>query len=396
MDTFPDTVKGSLMDPLADSAGLYVHVPFCLRKCEYCAFYSVTGADSDSAMRFAGALLAEIRLALQPGTRLATFFAGGGTPVLMVPSFWRDLLAVVRKSAEIADDAEMTIEANPAAVSAEDLRELRSIGFGRISIGVQSFSDSLLRFLGRVHQAAQAEQTLMDARRAGFENLGIDLIYGIPGQSPDIWLSDLRSAADIGAQHISCYALTAEDGTPYARAIRKGESPAPDEQLAADLYFIADEFLTGAGYEHYEVSNYASGRRWRSRHNVGYWTGKPYLGFGPSAHSFDGHRGRRWNVANLHDYISRLESGSLPVEGSEQLTEGQVLLEKLMLGLRTSDGVDLASVLTSDGLPADAASLLATWSTEGLAEVEGRRIKPTPRGMLLADGLAVALASALS
>jgi oxygen-independent coproporphyrinogen-3 oxidase len=383
------------MEPLSDSAGLYIHVPFCLRKCEYCAFYSVAGADSDSAMRFAGALLSELKLALPAGTRLSTFFAGGGTPVLMEPTFWHDVLAIVRKPAEILQDAEMTIEANPAAVSAEDLQELKSIGFNRVSIGVQSFSDDLLRFLGRVHKAQQAEETLLDARKAGFENLGLDLIYGIPGQSPDIWLNDLRSAADIGPQHISCYALTAEDGTPYARAIRRGESPAPDEQLAADLYFMADEFLKGAGYEHYEVSNFALGKRWRCRHNVGYWSGRPYTGFGPSAHSFDGNRGRRWNVANLLEYITRLEGGMLPVEGSEELTDKQVVLEKLMLGLRTADGLDLGKILTSDGMPMQAASLLATWKSEGLADIEGRKVRPSARGMLVADGLAVALSSAL-
>jgi putative oxygen-independent coproporphyrinogen III oxidase len=383
------------MEPLSDSAGLYIHVPFCLRKCEYCAFYSVAGADSDSAMRFAGALLSELKLALPAGTKLSTFFAGGGTPVLMEPTFWHDVLAIVRKPAEILQDAEMTIEANPAAVSAEDLQELKSIGFNRVSIGVQSFSDDLLRFLGRVHKAQQAEETLLDARKAGFENLGLDLIYGIPGQSPDIWLNDLRSAADIGPQHISCYALTAEDGTPYARAIRRGESPAPDEQLAADLYFMADEFLKGAGYEHYEVSNFALGKRWRCRHNVGYWSGRPYMGFGPSAHSFDGNRGRRWNVANLLEYITRLEGGMLPVEGSEELTDKQVVLEKLMLGLRTADGLDLGKILTSDGMPLQAASLLATWKSEGLADIEGRKVRPSARGMLVADGLAVALSSVL-
>jgi oxygen-independent coproporphyrinogen-3 oxidase len=384
------------VEALTEPAGLYIHVPFCLRKCEYCAFYSVAGADSASAMRFADALLTEIRMALHTGTRLSTFFAGGGTPVLMEPTFWRDLLGVVRKSAEISSEAEMTIEANPAAVSADDLRELRVIGFNRMSIGVQSFCDSLLQFLGRVHKAGQAEQTLLDARRAGFENLGIDLIYGIPGQSPDLWLSDLRSAADIGAQHISCYALTAEDGTPYARAIRRGESPAPDEQLAADLYFLADEFLRGAGYEHYEVSNFALGKRWRSRHNMAYWTGRPYIGFGPSAHSFDGNRGRRWNVANLRSYIARLESGNLPVEDSEELTEKQVVLERLMLGLRTSDGIDLGAILSSDGIPEAASGLVSTWGAEGLAEIEGRKVRPSPRGMLVADGLAVALAPLLT
>jgi len=381
------------MEPLAQPAGLYIHVPFCLRKCEYCAFYSVTGADSASAMRFAGALMTEIRLALPPGTRVATFYAGGGTPVLMEPTFWRDLLAIVRKLADLSAEAEMTIEANPAALSGGDMQELRAIGFNRISIGVQSFSDRLLQFLGRVHGSAQAEQTLLDARRAGFEEVGIDLMYGIPGQSPDMWLSDLRSASDMGAQHISCYALTAEDGTPYARAIRRGESPAPDEQLAADLFFMTDEFLTGAGYEHYEVSNFALGRRWRSRHNMAYWTGHPYMGFGPSAHSFDGNRGRRWNVPNLHKYIARLESGGLPVAGSEELTDRQLALERIMLGLRVSDGFDLGTVLSADGLPEGAASLLSTWKEEGLALVDGRKVRPTPRGMLVADGLAVSLSS---
>lgn len=212
----------------------------------------------------------------------------------------------------MAEDAEVTIEANPAAVGLKDLQDLRRSGFNRLSIGVQSFDDALLEFLGRVHNGAQAEEMVRDARKAGFESIGIDLMYGIPGQTREDWLKDLRSAVDLGAEHISCYSLTVEDGTPYGHSVKSGDAPVPDESLVAELYRATDELLSRAGYQHYEVSNYAAGRKWRSRHNTAYWSGAAYLGFGPSAHSYDGRSRRSWNRLGLNEYLEAVESGGLP------------------------------------------------------------------------------------
>jgi oxygen-independent coproporphyrinogen-3 oxidase len=293
------------------------------------------------------------------------------------------------------DDAEMTIEANPAAVSSSDLQHLRRIGFNRLSIGVQSFDDSLLEFLGRVHKGSHAETLISDAQKAGFECIGLDLMYGIPGQTLEGWKDDLRSAADLGVKHVSCYALTVEEGTPYGHSIQIGDSPAPDERLTVELYQTAHEFLTGGGYEHYEVSNYSLGRKWRSRHNTAYWSGRPYLGFGPSAHSFDGVARRSWNTSSLNDYLARMEAGKLPEAGSEVLNENQKLLERIMLGLRTSDGVDMEQVSGRGALPEAIRNMLSNWVSHGLCALEGERIRPSARGMLMADGMASSLAAVL-
>lgn len=383
------------MPGTAGSPGLYVHVPFCLRKCRYCAFYSIADLDSDSAMRFAGALLDEIRMRMPHDTVFPTFYAGGGTPVLLEPSYWSEVFAAFPPSSRLADDAEVTIEANPAAVSPRDLQDLRRTGFNRLSIGVQSFDDALLEFLGRVHKGAQAEEMVREARKAGFESVGIDLMYGIPGQTAEGWLTDLRSAIDLGAGHISCYALTVEDGTPYGHSVRIGGAPAPDERLVVELYAVTDEFLAKAGYQHYEVSNYAAGRRWRSRHNSAYWSGAPYLGFGPSAHSFDGTSRRSWNRPGLNEYLAAIEAGQIPEAGSEELTPSQILLERIMLGLRTSDGVDLAAAGLTDGAPEVVKTMLSNWVSHGLCLVDGLRIRPTASGMLMADGMASSLAAVL-
>lgn len=377
------------------SPGLYVHVPFCLRKCRYCAFYSVADLDSDSAMRFAGSLLGEMRMRLPADTVFPTFYAGGGTPVLLEPSFWSEVFAAFPPTSRMAVDAEVTIEANPAAVSPKDLQDLRRIGFNRLSIGVQSFDDSLLEFLGRVHNGSQAEEMVRDARKAGFESVGIDLMYGIPGQNEEGWLTDLRSAIDLGAGHISCYALTVEDGTPYGHSVKIGGAPAPDERLVVELYRATDEFLSKAGYQHYEVSNYAASRKWRSRHNTAYWSGAAYLGFGPSAHSYDGSSRRSWNRPGLNEYLEAVESGRLPEAGFENLDSGQLLLERIMLGLRTSDGVDLSSAGFEGGVPDVIRNMLSNWVSHDLCTADGLRIRPTSQGMLMADGMASSLAAVL-
>ncbi|MCC6872615.1 MAG: radical SAM family heme chaperone HemW [Candidatus Fermentibacter sp.] len=377
------------------SPGLYVHVPFCLRKCRYCAFYSVADLDSDAAMRFGGSLLGEMRMRLPSDTVFPTFYAGGGTPVLLEPSFWSEVFAAVPPTSRLAEDAEVTIEANPAAVGLKDLQDLRRSGFNRLSIGVQSFDDALLEFLGRVHNGAQAEEMVRDARKAGFESIGIDLMYGIPGQTREDWLKDLRSAVDLGAEHISCYSLTVEDGTPYGHSVKSGDAPVPDESLVAELYRATDELLSRAGYQHYEVSNYAAGRKWRSRHNTAYWSGAAYLGFGPSAHSYDGRSRRSWNRLGLNEYLEAVESGGLPEADFENLSEGQLMLERIMLGLRTSDGVDLSKAGFEGEADGALRNMFANWVSHGLCTVDGLRISPTSQGMLMADGMASSLAAIL-
>jgi oxygen-independent coproporphyrinogen-3 oxidase len=376
-------------------AGIYIHVPFCIRKCDYCAFYSVTDADSDLAMRYSGALLRELGR-LHRDLPVASVYAGGGTPVLLDPGFWAEVLGRLAASTELKEDAELTIEANPGAMTPGDFGALRSAGFNRISIGVQSFDASLLRTLGRIHDPAQAEEAVTAARRAGFDNLSLDLIYGIPGQTPDSWRRDLAIALDLDPRHLSCYELTAEEGTPYWRALDTGLTEPPDEGLADELHMIALERLAETGFEHYEVSSYAQGRLWRSRHNEGYWTGRPYEGFGPSAHSYDGHRRRSWNTSDLALYLERIEAGLQPEGGEELLTDAQLLLERLMLGLRTSEGADLSIPSLHGTIPRRARDLVLSWTSQGLCRMENLKVVPTDRGMLLADGLARDLAAALA
>jgi len=374
---------------------LYLHIPFCEKKCLYCDFYSL---ESMSLMDdFFEALHNEIDLYTKygEGERFETVFFGGGTPSLMRPEQLESILSHLHRAYAIEPDAEITLETNPGTVTPEKLIAYKSLGVNRLSIGVQSFHEDELKFLSRIHDADQAERCVEYARRAGFENFSIDLIYALPDQTRERWEHTLQRTMELGPPHVSAYGLIVEDGTPLARMVRsKQVSPAPQEK-EADLYELTMAFMEAQGYEHYEVSNYAK-PGFRSRHNYNYWTHERYLGFGPSAHSFwhmpDGTKRRWWNISNLSHYCESLGKNALPLVSEETLTERQLYTERLFLGLR-SDGVDLGRLRREfqrdprESHPGVVAQLIE----ERLAVLENESLRLTSKGYLLCDEICARL-----
>jgi oxygen-independent coproporphyrinogen-3 oxidase len=373
--------------------GIYVHVPFCRRKCPYCDFYSI--ADLSLKPAFLGALELDIRRS-RPGPLIFdSIYIGGGTPSLLAPAEVARILAALSAHIRFQEPVEITLEANPGTIGPQDLAGFRAAGINRLNLGVQSFQDENLARLGRIHTAGEARRVIAQAAAAGFDNLGIDLIYGLPGQRLDAWRQDLAEAVRLGPEHIACYMLTLEPGTPLFEAHRAGRfRPAPEERVA-ELFLATADYLTGRGYRHYEVSNFArtgpSGA-WLSRHNCKYWSHHPYLGFGPAAHSFLPPQ-RLWNHRSLDRYLADLDAGRAPRAGQETLTPAEQLTEFVMLGLRTAEGVDLAEFRQRFGVDfkerfgAAAADLLA----RKLLTLSGGRCAATLRGMLYLNTVTAAL-----
>lgn len=351
---------------MEEGIGLYIHIPFCLAKCGYCGFTSAPGLPGPE---FRHALSNEIRL-LSPG-RIRTLHAGGGTPTLLGTAFWRNML----KSLDLSRCIETAIETNPAVLTNSEYGELREAGFDRISIGVQSLNDDDLKWLGRVHTSRQAEEAVESAKAGGFKNISIDLIYGLSGQTIERWRIDLEKALQLEPDHISCYELTLEPGTRIGDAGRKAR-----EELSADMFMETHDILTGAGFHHYEVSNYARPGK-ESKHNQAYWERRPYHGAGPSAHGFTGTT-RYWNTKDTDLYIGQTVNGILPRQGWETVTKDQAIREEVMLGLRTSRGV------RADILPEETVNRLIE---AGRLKRDGAMVAPTPEGMLWADGMACEL-----
>ena len=370
-----------------DLPGLYIHIPFCLRKCAYCGFYSVT--DRSQIPDYLAALRREMDFYRGWAASFDTLYLGGGTPSVLPAAELEKLVTDIRGTFAISSDAEITIEANPADIDAGLLTALRRTGVNRLNIGVQSFDDGILAFLCRRHDREQAVAAVTAARIAGIENIGIDLIYGVPGQGMDAWLATLREAAALNPDHLSCYQLTLEDGTPLAEQFRRGEVVLPDDSLQAAFFCNTSEFLEDNGYIHYEVSNFARPGR-ESRHNRKYWNHAPYLGLGPAAHSFLG-RERRWNRRAVNAYIDDLASGRTPIESREILSDKQLRLEALFLGFRTRRGVCLETFGIRYGrdLLTDNRDMLKRLSEEGLVEIRDGFLRPTRAGMAVADSLAL-------
>jgi len=382
-------------------ASLYVHIPFCERKCLYCDFYSV--ANTESVEDFLAALRREILLRREQfgAASYETIFFGGGTPSLLTPSQIEAVLTCLRTTFRIASGAEITIETNPGTVTKESLAAFRSLGVNRLSVGIQSFHDRELGLLGRIHDRAEAFRCLDWSRNAGFENVGLDLIYAIPGQTLQQWEENLRTAVDLAPQHIAAYSLIVEDRTPLAQMVEAGEvhrNPADREAL---MYERTMDLLGAHGYEQYEVSNYAM-PGFRCRHNCAYWSHEDYLGFGPSAHSFwksnaPRHGRRWWNVADLSAYTDRLARGLLPIASEEQVGSRELVHERILLGLR-SGGLDLAR-LAAD-LEYDLRfrqDWTMRWMIEdGLAVQEAQVLRLTPKGYMLCDEISSRLARDVS
>ncbi|MBA3036308.1 MAG: radical SAM family heme chaperone HemW [Desulfobacterium sp.] len=321
-------------------AGIYIHIPFCVNKCPYCDFYSIT--DHSLKKEFVKALLLEMSLYKSVPPVSDTIYIGGGTPSVLKSKDIGQIIETVFNLFKITPDPEITIEVNPKTISPGSLKGFKQTGINRINIGVQSFSDDNLKFLGRIHSSIEAKEAISWAKNAGFENLGIDLIYGIPGQTEKSWLLDLKTAMQFEPDHISCYTLTYEPKTPIYNHMKSGFfSPMPD-YLAGSLFELTSDFLENCGYIHYEISNFSRSIDKKSRHNTKYWSDVPYIGFGPSAHSFDG-RQRSWNVRSVKDYIKNIESGLLATEEKEVLSKEQHIIEAILLGLRKKEGINISN-----------------------------------------------------
>ncbi|WP_461010301.1 radical SAM family heme chaperone HemW [Streptomyces capparidis] len=374
--------------------GFYVHVPYCATRCGYCDFNTYTAAELRSAggaatsqETYAATVAEEVRLARKvlgdDDRPVSTVFVGGGTPTLLPAADLGRVLAAVREEFSLAPDAEVTTEANPESVDPAYLAELRAAGFNRISFGMQSAREHVLRVLDRRHTPGRPERCVAEARAAGFTHVNLDLIYGTPGESDDDWRASLDAALGAGPDHVSAYALIVEEGTGLARRIRRGEIPPVDDDTHADRYLIAEEALGAAGLAWYEVSNWAADRAARCRHNELYWTGADWWGAGPGAHSHVGGV-RWWNVKHPAAYAGRLAAGRSPGAGREILSAEDRRVERILLELRLSDGCPL-DVLTPAGLRA-ARRALADGLLEPAPFTEGRAVL-TLRGRLLADGV---------
>jgi putative oxygen-independent coproporphyrinogen III oxidase len=369
--------------------GLYVHVPFCASRCGYCDFNTYVPGEATTE-GFAGAVIRELDLARgvlgDRAPAVETVFLGGGTPTLLAAAELGAIVAAIDERFGLAPGAEVTTEANPESVDPASLAALREAGFTRISLGMQSAAPHVLAVLDRRHTPGRAAQAAHEARAAGFEHVSLDLIYGTPGERDEDWRASLEAALGAGPDHVSAYSLIVEPGTRLAARVRRGELPAPDDDVLATRYEMADELLTAAGLQWYEVSNWARDDAARSRHNMGYWSGGDWWGAGPGAHSHVGGV-RWWNVLHPSRWAALLAQGRSPAAGRETPAGDAARLEHVMLGLRLADGLALGDV---DPAAAQRAA------GDGLLDEEalrGGRAVLTRRGRLLADRVTLALAA---
>lgn len=372
--------------------GIYIHLPFCTGKCPYCGFNS-RPARTGEVEDYLAALRRELELRLEQGATADTVYFGGGTPTMAPARLLADLLAALAARVRFAGDPEFTLEANPESLTRDRLRELWAAGFNRISIGAQSFDDAVLHALGRRHDAARAAGAVEDARAAGWDNVSLDLIFGAPGQSLRRWIATLERAIALRPEHISTYGLTVEPGTEFHRRQEAGEILGVGEEAELAMYSAAREILRAAGYEHYEISNFALPGK-RCRHNEKYWRGGDYLGLGAGAHSSAG--GVRWaNAPDPAQYAALLERGALPVAYAERLSAARRMEEQLILELRTAEGACLAELGGRFGRDAlrEYRTTIAQLAGAGLVRNEGSRVALTGDGMALANEVAVRVIS---
>ena len=371
---------------MADKLGIYIHIPFCRSKCDYCDFYSLAGRE-DQMDRYQKALLAHLKetAPLAQGYPVDSIYFGGGTPSYYGAKRIKELLAHLSKLFQVEKDAEITVECNPDSVDLKSLRILRKAGVNRLSMGMQSAQEEELRAIHRIHTPQQTNQAVEAARKAKFTNLSLDLIYGLPGQTMESWKATVEHALSLIPQHLSCYGLKVEEGTPLARRVAEGEV-LPDDDQQADLYLWTVGRLERAGLPQYEISNFAK-PGYESRHNLRYWLTRPYIGFGPGAHSDFG--GRRYSfVRDLDAYIRGVLEGGDIIDSSELIPQRERCGEYLMLRLRTVRGVDgreYRHTYFMDFAPLEAR--LREFAAQGWAEEADGRWRLTPKGFLVSNQL---------
>ncbi len=370
----------------------YIHVPFCRKLCTYCDFYKVIH-DSDWERRYIAAISKEIVLRTQGAGRpqLDSLYVGGGTPTVLSEDTWRQLVAAVKAAFDLTAQAEKTVEANPESATPWKLELLEALGFNRISLGAQSFQKKNLERLGRIHQAVQVGGAVREARLAGFQNISLDLMYGLPDETDNSLQDDIQQTIELQPQHVSFYSLMLEGDVPLRWKVERREVQLPDDDDIADRYVRAIETFAQAGYKHYEISNFAQPGK-ECRHNLSYWTGEDYYAFGPAAvGTIDNRRYR--NDPSLKAYCENLEKGKLPPHDVEELTKGKRLLETIMLRLRMKEGLDF-EVLKNRydfDLLEIRNDLLEALTADGDIEITHSRIRLTPQGMFRSDLITTAL-----
>lgn len=369
-----------------DQVGVYVHIPFCVAKCNYCAFNSYAGLEH-LYLDYVEALQREIRQCSRDksSVRARSVYLGGGTPSVLSTDTLGAILNGCLDSFDPIPGAEISVEANPGTVGATYLSDLRAQGVNRLSLGAQSFDDSILRVLGRIHTSADVQQGYESARDAGFQNVNLDLIYGLPTQTLEGWQDDLAEAIELKPEHLSLYCLTVEEGTPLAKSISRGELPSPDPDLAAEMYAHAQEGLAEAEYVHYEISNWAVAGR-ECQHNITYWRSLPYLGFGAGAHSFDG-EARYCNIASPEEYVQRILGGQEAIAGRDEIDDALEMSDTMLMGLRMCQGVSFSDFEDRFG-----SSPMEVYGDQirdliglGLLDANASGVRLTARGRLLGN-----------
>lgn len=367
-------------------AGIYIHIPFCKTRCHYCDFF--TGTDKSMLNRYVDAVCEELTLRKEylKGEDIKTIYFGGGTPSLLSANDLKKIFEAIHRNFNVAEEVEVTLEANPDSLNIEYLRQLKSLSFNRISIGIQSFDDDELRFLNRCHSAQRAIEAVKEAQKSKFENITIDLMYGLPNQSMETWNRNLDTAIMLNVQHISAYHLIYEEGTPLYGMLQKKKIQAVDEEVSNDMFSLMIDKLSKSGFIHYEISNFAK-EGYFSQHNSSYWNGTKYLGIGSAAHSYDG-LNRAWNVASLSQYISGI-GNNVPAIEIEILTDKDRYNDYILTGIRTMWGVDLNTLKKQFGVKMLAYCLHYAEkhiNGETLCIEEGK-LKLTKKGIFISDSI---------
>jgi len=393
LDSIIFTLHSSMNSPKKPLA-LYIHVPFCKAKCTYCDFYSIIGRE-DSIPEYLKSILAEIAHTANSldlsQHYIDTIFFGGGTPNLLAPSQLEILLKTLLSLATHGDNMEVGMEVNPGEASLENLISYKEAGINRISIGMQSFQPHLLKFMSRIHSAEKSISTYEDVRKAGFTNVSGDLIFAIPGQTRQQWINDLQRLIALQPEHISTYSLTVEEGTALHRWVEAGHVKMMEETVDMGMYARGRDFLEAGGYPNYEISNHAR-PGYECRHNLNYWTGVEYLGFGPAAHSYF-HKRRHWNVKNLDRYLAMVNQTGLAEDNSEAIDKNIARNEMILTRLRLARGLNLSEYSNQYGedILYEKEDVITKWA--GKIKIEGGHLIITPSGWALTDEISSDLMS---